>query len=348
MKAPDPAAKLAELIARPLVKVCGLTREEDVACAAEAGADLAGFILADTPRRAPSVLPVPDTMLSVAVFVGAAEDSGADLVQLYEEETAIVAATPCSCATASGSREVVDLPWLGEGREHWQRATRAEGRVVLAGGLAPENVGAAIEAVRPWAVDAARSLEAAPGIKDHETVRAFVRAVRGGEHDAIRERAIGYFGPYGGRYVPETLVPALDELERGWREIRADPSFLAELDRLQRTYAGRPTPLTDPDRLAPGRTIYLKREDLCHTGAHKINNALGQALIALSLGKCQDRRRDGRRPARRRDRDGLRALRPRVRRLHGRRGHAPPAAERRAHVPARRRGGARSSSARRR
>ena len=86
MRAPDPAARLAELIARPLVKVCGLTRDEDVACAAEAGADLAGFILADTPRRAPSVLPVPDTMLSVAVFVGAAEDSGADLVQLYEEE----------------------------------------------------------------------------------------------------------------------------------------------------------------------------------------------------------------------------------------------------------------------
>ncbi len=95
----------------------------------------------------------------------------------------------------------------------------------------------------------------------------------------------GYFGPYGGRYVPETLVPALDELERGWREIKDDPEFLAELERLQRDYVGRPTPLYRTERLAEDRTIYLKREDLCHTGAHKINNALGQALVALRLGK---------------------------------------------------------------
>ena len=95
----------------------------------------------------------------------------------------------------------------------------------------------------------------------------------------------GYFGPYGGRYVPETLVPALDELERGWREIKDDPGFLAELGRLQRDYVGRPTPLYRTERLAEGRAIYLKREDLCHTGAHKINNAVGQALVARRLGK---------------------------------------------------------------
>src|SRR5436189_6485189 len=87
MCGPDPAAKLAELISRPLVKVCGLTREEDVAAAAEAGADLAGFVLArETPRRAPRVLPVPDTMLSVAVHVGEVTDNNADLVQLYPRE----------------------------------------------------------------------------------------------------------------------------------------------------------------------------------------------------------------------------------------------------------------------
>ena len=87
MLAADPAAKLRELLARPLVKVCGLTREEDVAAAAEAGADLAGFVLArETPRRAPSVLPVPETMLSVAVHVGEVTDDGADLVQLYARE----------------------------------------------------------------------------------------------------------------------------------------------------------------------------------------------------------------------------------------------------------------------
>jgi tryptophan synthase beta chain len=95
----------------------------------------------------------------------------------------------------------------------------------------------------------------------------------------------GYFGPYGGRYVPETLVPALDELERGWREIKDDPGFALELEGLQRDYVGRPTPLYRTERLAEGRSVYLKREDLCHTGAHKINNALGQALIARRLGK---------------------------------------------------------------
>jgi len=95
----------------------------------------------------------------------------------------------------------------------------------------------------------------------------------------------GYFGPYGGRYVPETLVPALDELERGWREVKDDPGFAVELAGLQRDYVGRPTPLYRTERLAEGKSVYLKREDLCHTGAHKINNALGQALVARRLGK---------------------------------------------------------------
>ncbi len=95
----------------------------------------------------------------------------------------------------------------------------------------------------------------------------------------------GCYGPYGGRYVPETLVPALDELERGWLELRDDESFWAEFDALERSYVGRPTPITTADRIVPGKRLYLKREDLCHTGAHKINNALGQALVALRLGK---------------------------------------------------------------
>jgi tryptophan synthase beta chain len=93
------------------------------------------------------------------------------------------------------------------------------------------------------------------------------------------------YGSYGGRYVPETLIPALDELEAGWREAQADPAFAAELDKLGRTYAGRPTPLTLAERFAPGKRLYLKREDLLHTGAHKLNNALGQAVLARRLGK---------------------------------------------------------------
>jgi len=93
------------------------------------------------------------------------------------------------------------------------------------------------------------------------------------------------YGDYGGRYVPETVVPALDELEAGWREALADPSFQDELTALGRDYGGRPTPLTLAERFAPGKRIYLKREDLLHTGAHKLNNALGQALLARRLGK---------------------------------------------------------------
>ena len=95
----------------------------------------------------------------------------------------------------------------------------------------------------------------------------------------------GSYGAYGGRYVPETLIPALDELEAGWTEAQKDPAFEAELEHLGRSYAGRPTPLTLAERFAPGKRIYLKREDLLHTGAHKLNNALGQAVLARRLGK---------------------------------------------------------------
>src|ERR671917_43914 len=97
------------------------------------------------------------------------------------------------------------------------------------------------------------------------------------------------FGPYGGEYVPETLMPALAELEEAWRSACADAGFMAELGGLLRDYAGRPTPLYHAERLseAAGHTIYLKREDLLHTGAHKINNALGQTLLAKRMGKTR-------------------------------------------------------------
>ena len=95
------------------------------------------------------------------------------------------------------------------------------------------------------------------------------------------------FGPYGGRYVPETLIPALDELEREWSAARGDPGFQDEFGRLLREYVGRPTPLYPARRLSEvaGSEVWLKREDLLHTGAHKINNALGQALLAKRMGK---------------------------------------------------------------
>jgi indole-3-glycerol phosphate synthase / phosphoribosylanthranilate isomerase len=176
MRTPDPAAKLTNLLRRPLVKICGLTREEDVAAAVEAGADLAGFVLAESPRRADEPLPVPDSMLSVGVFVGGADDLDTDLIQLYEEENGHRARDGVLLRNNEAVAKVLDLPWLEEDEGHLQRAADVEGRVLLAGGLGPENVRAAIDSVHPWAVDASRSTESSPGIKDHGRVRAFVEA----------------------------------------------------------------------------------------------------------------------------------------------------------------------------
>jgi tryptophan synthase beta chain len=104
----------------------------------------------------------------------------------------------------------------------------------------------------------------------------------------VTDRVVEHrFGPYGGQYVPETLMPALVELELAWADAREDPGYRAELELLLRDFAGRPTPLYRAERLSAraGRPIYLKREDLNHTGSHKLNNALGQALLARRMGK---------------------------------------------------------------
>jgi indole-3-glycerol phosphate synthase/phosphoribosylanthranilate isomerase len=179
MRARDPGAKLGELLSRPLVKVCGVTREEDVAVATEAGADMVGFVLAaESPRRASSVLPVPDTVLSVAVLVGEFEEQGSDLVQLYEREGDHRSRDAALLQRGRRVASVVDLPWLRDDPSHLDRAAATRGRVMLAGGLDAANVRAAIEAVRPWAVDASSRLEQAPGIKDAERVRAFIHAAR--------------------------------------------------------------------------------------------------------------------------------------------------------------------------
>jgi len=176
MRAPDPGAKLHELLSRPLAKVCGLTRQEDVDVALDAGADMLGFIFAPkSPRRAEAVLDVPETALSVAVFVGDAEETGADLVQVYPDDAGTVRGRDAVLyRRGEAVARLLDQPWEGHDASHWETAAAAEGRVVLAGGLGPENVRAAIDAVHPWGVDASSSLEVEPGIKDHARVRAYV------------------------------------------------------------------------------------------------------------------------------------------------------------------------------
>ncbi|HKT43444.1 MAG TPA: hypothetical protein VJQ85_01495 [Gaiellaceae bacterium] len=179
MQAADPGAKLRDLISRPLVKVCGLTRQEDVDAAIDAGADLCGFIFAEgSPRRADAVLDIPDTALSVGVFVGEAEDVGADLTQVYPNaEGKVRGRHGVMYRGASVVATVWDQPWEDHDPDHWKTAP-SDTRVVLAGKLGPDNVRAAIDAVHPWAVDAASRLESAPGVKDHDKVRAFVQEAR--------------------------------------------------------------------------------------------------------------------------------------------------------------------------
>ena len=180
MRATDPGAKLRELVQRPLVKVCGLTRQEDVDAAVDAGADLVGFILAaESPRRTDTLLAAPDTVLRVAVFVGEEHETDADLVQFYARENGHRARDAVLLRKSEQVGSVVDLPWGEQDPSHLERARTTEGRVMLAGGLGPDNVRAAISAVDPWAVDSARSTESSPGIKDHDAVRRWVEAARG-------------------------------------------------------------------------------------------------------------------------------------------------------------------------
>jgi indole-3-glycerol phosphate synthase/phosphoribosylanthranilate isomerase len=181
MRAADPQAKLRELLSRPLVKVCGLTRQEDVDAAVEAGADLLGFIHVEaSPRYAPDVLSTPETTLAVSVFVEETHETTADLVQFHPDRGSAGVRGRDALLLRDGVQvaQVLDQPWQEHDPLHWTRAAAAEGRIVLAGGLGPENVRDAIAAVRPWAVDASSSLESSPGVKDHERVRAYVEAAR--------------------------------------------------------------------------------------------------------------------------------------------------------------------------
>jgi len=182
MRARDPELKLRELLARPLVKVCGLTRQEDVDLAVSAGADLCGFIFAPaSPRQATSVLEVPETVLSVAVFVSeiGPQAESADLVQLYEPARGRVRGRQATLLWEGREvAQVWDLPWEEPDGQHLERAAEQTGRLMLAGRLGPDNVAAAVRRVRPWAVDAASRLEASPGVKDRELVSAYVAAAR--------------------------------------------------------------------------------------------------------------------------------------------------------------------------
>ena len=354
LDAPEPAARLAELVttpvravpripphpARALVKTCGLRDEAGVRAAVAADADLAGFVVAPDSRRR---IDVPEaarlarrlgTIPPVIVFRG---PTPADLAAVREA----FGGTPPGIQLAGFD---TPPPWLGDesarhplviGVVHQPASTRAalcaaeawfaagathvllEGsaarhgggsgapgpievarrlnRIVpvgVAGGLDPSSVSSVVRSARPAFVDAASALER-NGASDPRRIAAFVRAARRDPTGADRVDSHGRFGRFGGRYVPETLIPPLDELAAAWTAARGDPAYREELARLQRDFIGRPTPLFEvplaaiADDAAPGVRVFLKREDLAHTGAHKINNALGQGLLAKRMGKTR-------------------------------------------------------------
>ena len=344
---------------------------------------------------------LPASVLKVGVFVDAprdeiervADEVGLDVLQLHgEEPPEALAGLPRPALkavrvgprftaeealrfTATAQGIVVDTRLPGETQLpggtgvpfDWSLVADLAQRVpflMLAGGLSPENVAAAVRAVRPHAVDVSSGVERMPGRKDPERVKAFIDGVaRGGSreegaamsapsagarHADLWPDAQGHFGPYGGRYVPETLMEPLRELEAAYAEARRDPAFEAELDaaaaRLRRPADAarlRGAALGAPGlpRLAEARgpLPHRRPQDQQRDRPGAARQADGQA--------ARDRR-DRRRPARRRHRDRVRAPRPRVRGLHGHRGHGAPGSERGAHAAARRRGARASTRAR--
>ncbi len=196
----------------------------------------------------------------------------------------------------------------GNGRPFDWRLTqdfRAPLPWLLSGGLDPATVETAIALSGARGVDVSSGVESAPGVKDPARIRTFVAAARrafarapcgvsdmsklekpNSYRDGPNER--GRFGIYGGRFVPETLMPLILSLEKAYEEAKADPAFKAELNHLLKHYVGRPSPLYFAERLTEhlgGAKIYFKREELNHTGAHKINNVIGQILLARRMGK---------------------------------------------------------------
>jgi len=288
----DDAARLAGALATiPPVLVFRSPEASDVDAATRAfaavrgtapGIQIPGFEapppwLAERARRHPTVIGVihqPATARAAVVAAEAWFAAGATHVMLE------------GAAAARGGGEGAGAPVAIA-----QRLNRVL-PVGVAGGLAPSNVAEVVRAARPAFVDAASGLER-DGASDPRRIAAFVHAARRDPTGADRVDAHGRFGAFGGRYVPETLIPPLEELAAAWRAARADPSFRAELATLQRDFIGRPTPLFEVPPLAlrddppDGVRVFLKREDLAHTGAHKINNALGQGLLAKRMGKTR-------------------------------------------------------------
>jgi len=308
------------------IKLCGLSRVEDIDAANEYKPDCIGFVFAKASRRYVS----PDQaaelkqrlspeISAVGVFVNEPvgdivrllKSGVIDLAQLHGAESRDYVlelkrrtAKPVIQAFRIANKEDIaraeaspaDYVLLDNGAGgtgeafDWSLVANVKRPFFLAGGLSPENVQEAIRQCTPFAVDASSGLETG-GIKDASKMKAFVSAVQAADRNReMMARGKGRFGMHGGQYIPETLMTAVNELEEAYQHYKEDPAFQEELTGLLNEYANRPSRLyyaAALTRALSGAKIYLKREDLNHTGAHKINNVLGQALLAKKMGKTR-------------------------------------------------------------
>lgn len=304
------------------VKICGLMEETHVKAAE--GADAIGFVFAPSKRqvsieRANELAKhAPVDSERVGVFVNASlmeieqtiEKVPLTMVQLHgDEPDSLVEAiqVPVIQAFSIRTKEdvarlkkskadyvLVDAPGTdyrgGAGKTFDWALLESSGvdlsKLILAGGLNSENVQSAIQRVGPVMVDVSSGVET-DGKKDSGKIQEFIKQAKGDLMEQAIEK-VGFFGKYGGQFVPETLMKAVKELEEAYETAKQDPEFIREYHHYLKEYVGREQPLTFAKRLTEawgGPKIYLKREDLNHTGAHKINNAIGQALLAMRMGK---------------------------------------------------------------
>jgi phosphoribosylanthranilate isomerase len=305
------------------VKICGLTRIEEIRAANRFHPDYIGFVFAKSRRQinAKTARELKNALDSgikaVGVFVDEEIDtivslvqSGIlDAVQLHgnEEEEYInrlrrAISVPIIKTVNVQSREQIlcasHLPcdyllldtYLpgkrgGSGKcFDWDLIPAIKKPYFLAGGLDNRNVADAIKKLHPYCVDVSSGVET-DGHKDSAKMAEFINQVR-----SVSEMSKGRYGDYGGQYIPETLMNAVLELEEAYMHYKDDPDFKRELKDLLTNYAGRPSLLYYAEKMTKdlgGAKIYLKREDLNHTGSHKINNVLGQVLLAKKMGKTR-------------------------------------------------------------
>ncbi|MFC3209532.1 tryptophan synthase subunit beta [Planomicrobium okeanokoites] len=307
------------------VKICGL--QEEVHVRAASAADAAGFVFAPSRRRvtveqaAHLADELPGSVEKIGVFVNAELDEvlaavrevPLTMVQLHGDETdEFIRSIPVKVIQAFSVRDIedvkkleksiadyvlVDAPGIdfrgGSGRTFdWsllEKSSIDPARLIVAGGLDSANVGQAIGSLAPYMVDVSSGVET-KGKKDADKIKSFIKTVKGDSMQQATgtENVTGFFGRFGGQFVPETLMKAVKELEAAYAEAKEDADFQADYHKYLKEYVGREQPLTYAARLTEawgGPKVYLKREDLNHTGAHKINNAIGQALLAIRMGK---------------------------------------------------------------